>query len=78
MIGKSLGTKYEKTDDHEFTLEIPKDEIIVGFKVTKHTGQDNKIGRIAFKTIKYLTNGDFHKYEKNPKKEFKWQYPLCD
>jgi len=78
LIGKPLGTKYEEIDTKEFILEIPKDEVLIGFKIEKHSGDDNKIGNIAFKTIKHLTNDKLQEYEKGAKKDFKWQYEFWE
>ena len=70
QIGKDIYSKYQ-TDckEDEYVFKVPEDETLIGFKVMKSDHFDCKTSKIAFKTLKLLTNEKYIIYERSQNKE---------
>lgn len=52
VIGEPIYSKYDMTQEEEFTINIGLDEKLVGFKVWQSDWSDCKTSKIAFKILK--------------------------
>ena len=70
QIGEDIYSKYQtEAEEDEYVFKVPEDETLIGFKVMKSDWIDCKTSKLAFKTLKLLTNEKYIIYERSQNKE---------